>query len=152
MECVIRPLSSADIDSVQDIETRAYPLPWSRSMLATSIGKDDCLGLEVAGKIVAYAFVSYVLDEAHLLNICVDPSFSGKGLGRKLLTVLIARAQQRNSKTFFLEVRVSNQRAIDLYFSEGFNEVGIRPNYYPASQGREDAMLMTLELSVDMQV
>ena len=149
---VIRPLEMIDLDQIFDIEQRAYPLPWTRSMIEKSLGKDDCLGLRFDGALVAYAFVSYVLDEAHLLNICVDPRHTRKGFGRGLLRFLIDRAIKRSVSTFFLEVRASNIQAIDLYFSEGFNEVGVRPNYYPASQGREDAVLMTLELSVEALV
>jgi ribosomal-protein-alanine N-acetyltransferase len=85
-----------------------------------------------------------------LLNLCIDPEYAGQGFGRFLLKEMIRRALERKCMMFFLEVRVSNTHAINLYFSEGFNEVGIRPNYYPAGNGREDAMLMTLDLSVDL--
>ena len=120
-------------------------------MLETSLGKDDCVGVEEGGELIGYAFVSYVLDEAHLLNLCIDPSHKRKGYGRKLLRFIISKAVQKGSKIFFLEVRESNRQAIELYYSEGFNEVGLRPNYYPAAQGRESAVLMTLELSVDLR-
>ena len=147
-----RNLSLEDIEQVLQIETRAYPIPWTYKMLQTSLVKDECLGLELDGVLVGYALVSYVLDEAHLLNICIDPKFKRKGYGRKLLQFVVAKAIERKAIVFFLEVRASNRSAIELYFSEGFNEVGVRPNYYPSSQGREDAVLMTLELSVDIQV
>ncbi|KZZ21640.1 hypothetical protein A3752_00975 [Oleiphilus sp. HI0081] len=147
-----RDLCKADLDAVLNIERRAYPLPWSQKMLETSLGKDDCFGVERAGVLIGYAFVSYVLDEAHLLNICIDPAYARKGFGRKLLQYTVSKAIQKQANVFFLEVRESNRQAIDLYFSEGFNEVGVRPNYYPAAQGKENAVLMTLELSVDLQV
>jgi ribosomal-protein-alanine acetyltransferase len=142
----------SDISDVLEIERRAYPIPWTQKMLETSLGKDDCFGVESGGVLVGYALVSYILDEAHLLNICIDPRYKRKGYGRKLLQFVVAKAIEKSSSTFFLEVRESNRSAIELYFSEGFNEVGVRPDYYPAKDGREDAVLMTLELSVDIQV
>lgn len=147
-----RNLCSSDLASVLVIEKRAYPIPWTQKMLETSLAKDDCFGVELGGVLIGYALVSYVLDEAHLLNICIDPGYKRKGYGRKLLQFAISKAIEKNANVFFLEVRESNQSAIELYFSEGFNEVGLRPNYYPAEQGREDAVLMTLELSIDIQV
>jgi ribosomal-protein-alanine acetyltransferase len=105
----------------------------------------------VGGKLCGHAIISNVLDEVHLLNLCIDPLNSRQGLGRAFLQHLIHRAINRKAVVFFLEVRASNRAAIDLYFSEGFNEVGVRPNYYPAPDGHEDAILMTLELSVDAQ-
>lgn len=147
-----RYLKSSDIESVLLIERKAYPIPWTKSMLETSLAKDVCFGLELDGVLIGYALVSYVLDEAHLLNICIDPSLKRKGYGRRLLQFIITKALERRSTVFFLEVRESNHSAIELYCSEGFNEVGVRPNYYPAKQGREDAVLMTMELTVDQYV
>lgn len=147
-----RALCPSDVEDVLGIERRAYPIPWTQKMLETSLVKDDCFGLEVGGVLIGYALVSYVLDEAHLLNICVDPDFKRRGYGRQLLKFAISKAIEKKSSVFFLEVRESNGSAIELYFSEGFNEVGVRPNYYPAAQGRENAVLMTLELSIDIQV
>jgi ribosomal-protein-alanine acetyltransferase len=141
------------LDEVMVVERLAYPIPWTRSMFETSLASsDECWVLMIDGEIAGYAIVSYILDEAHLLNICIHPNYFRQGLGRKLLQYLIARALDKRKNVFFLEVRISNQSAIDLYFSEGFNEVGVRPNYYPAKSGKEDAVLMTLELSVDERV
>ncbi|MFV1871732.1 MAG: ribosomal protein S18-alanine N-acetyltransferase [Oleiphilus sp.] len=146
----INPMNHAMLDDVMRIEGLAYPFPWKRSMFETSLsGKDSCLVLKLDGVLVGYAIVSYILDEAHLLNICIHPDYEGQGLGRALLKFLLSSAMQNQCSLFFLEVRVSNVRAIELYFSEGFNEVGIRPNYYPGNKGREDAVLMTLDLSVN---
>lgn len=142
-----------DLDCVQIIEDRAYSYPWTRSMFQSSLkSKDLCLKLVVDDQLAGYAILSFILDEAHLLNICVDPCYQGQGLGRKILQELIKIALKKRCVMFFLEVRVSNESARQLYFSEGFNEVGVRPNYYPAAQGKEDAVLMTLDLSVDVVV
>ena len=149
--CLMLP---GDLDEVMAIEHLAYPIPWTRSMFETSLSsKDECWLLKVGDSILGYTIISNVLDEAHLLNICIHPKFSRKGYGRTLLRYVIERAIERKACMFFLEVRVSNKYAINLYFSEGFNEVGIRPNYYPSSKGvSEDALLMTLELSIDQYV
>ena len=147
----IEAMQLGQLSELMQIERQAYPFPWRQSMFESSLAsKDDCHVLISGKKILGYSVVSYVLDEAHLLNLCVNPDYSGQGLGRLLLKAMIQRALEKKCVMFFLEVRVSNMPAINLYFSEGFNEVGIRPNYYPAENGREDAMLMTLDLSVDL--
>ena len=146
----INVMQVSSLACVMEIEKLAYAITWARSLFETSLSSaDECWVLVLNGSIKGYVIISNVLDEAHLLNICIHPKESGKGLGRHLLKFVIEKAISRKASMFFLEVRVSNQHAIDLYFSEGFNEVGVRPNYYPASKGREDALLMTLELSVD---
>lgn len=148
----IRVIGIEDLTKVMEVERLCYPIPWSESVLKDSVvGSNECWLLEYQNKLCGHAVVSYILDEVHLLNICIAPEFNRKGLGRVLLQHLISKAIERNASVFFLEVRASNRSAIDLYFSEGFNEVGLRPNYYPSEvgAGREDALLMTLELSVD---
>ena len=97
-------------------------------------------------KIIAYALVQHVLDEAHLLNICVHPAEQGKGLGRQLLNAVIDAVSLRGSNLMVLEVRRSNRRAQELYLSAGFNEMSVRRGYYPAVQGREDAVMMGMTL------
>jgi len=151
----ISPIGIQDLSQVMVNEKAAYLIPWSQSVFEDSIkGNNECWMIEYQGLLCGHAVVSNILDEAHLLNICISPKFSRKGLGRVLLQYLISKAVERNANVFFLEVRVSNKSAIELYFSEGFNEVGLRPNYYPCEKGggREDALLMTLELSVDQYV
>lgn len=150
---LVEKMGASNLSEILKIERTAYSHPWTQAMFLTSLSSsDDCWLLLSEGKILGYAVVSYVLDEAHLLNFCISPEVSGLGLGRFLLRYLVSKAMERGSKLFFLEVRVSNQHAINLYFSEGFNEVGIRPNYYPSDKGREDAVLMTLDLAVDFFV
>jgi ribosomal-protein-alanine N-acetyltransferase len=148
----IRNIGVKDLSNVMEVERLCYPIPWSESVFKDSVtGSNECWLFEYQGVLCGHAVVSNILDEVHLLNICIAPRFNRKGLGRVLLKHLISTAVERNASVFFLEVRVSNRSAIDLYFSEGFNEVGVRPNYYPSEvgAGREDALLMTLELSVD---
>lgn len=150
-ELSVESMQSSHLHEIMCIERLAYPFPWRQSMFESSLAsRDDCRVIVLDGELLGYSVVSYILDEAHLLNLCISPGYSGQGLGRFLLKTMIQRALEKKCMMFFLEVRVSNTSAINLYFSEGFNEVGIRPNYYPAENGREDAMLMTLDMSVDL--
>ena len=149
----VREMDESKLEEVMAIERSAYEFPWTKSMFGSSLSSnDECCLMYVDDTLVGYSIVSYILDEAHLLNICISPVYEGVGYGRLLLKDLIERARENRSVWFFLEVRESNTRAVNLYFSEGFNEVGVRPNYYPSKKGREDAFLMTLDLSVDVIV
>ena len=84
--------------------------------------------------------------EAHLLNVCIHPDHQGNGFGRQLVKFLIDCARLKNAQRVFLEVRPSNLVAYKLYESIGFNEIGIRENYYPSYLGREDALVLGKEL------
>ena len=143
----LRPLRESDLDAVMAIESRAYPFPWTRGIFR------DCLQaaypawvLLEGGAVGGYAVMSLAADEAHVLNICVAPEHQGRGLGRYLLRALLKQARGRRAERVFLEVRPSNPGAKALYESEGFNEIGRRPRYYPAREGREDAIVMAMEL------
>ena len=92
--------------------------------------------------------VNAVLPEATLFNIAVDPDYQRQGLGRALLEHLIDELEKRGVATLWLEVRASNAAAIALYESLGFNEATIRRNYYPTTDGREDAIIMALPISM----
>ena len=93
--------------------------------------------------------MSIAAGEAHVLNLCTAPERQSRGLGRHLLRALLKTARDHRVQRVFLEVRPSNPQAIALYHSEGFNEIGRRPRYYPAATGREDALVMALELLDD---
>ncbi|MDR1075095.1 MAG: ribosomal protein S18-alanine N-acetyltransferase [Xanthomonadaceae bacterium] len=141
------PLRESDLDEVMEIEIRAYPFPWTRGVF------NDCLRahypgwvLREKGKIVGYAVITLAMGEAHILNICIAPEFQSRGYGRTLLRLLVQQVHDRGGERIFLEVRLSNGHAQVLYHSEGFNEIGRRPRYYPAHHGREDAVVMAMEL------
>lgn len=143
----MRPMFEDDLDAVMDVELRAYPFPWTRNIFL------DCLQagypgrvLLLDGVIAGYGMVSLAADEAHILNVCIDPQVQSRGHGRQLLRELVRVARLRGAARVFLEVRPSNTSAITLYHSEGFNEIGRRPRYYPAENGREDALVMAIEL------
>jgi len=142
-----RPMHADDLDAVMAIEPEIYPFPWSRGNFADSLSAGySCWVAEHAGGIIGYGVLMVVLDEAHLLNVSIARRWQGQGHGRALLQHFIAVARRHGALTMFLEVRPSNTRAIALYESLGFNEFSVRKGYYPAENGREDAVLMGLAL------
>jgi ribosomal-protein-alanine N-acetyltransferase len=136
-----------DLSAVLEIEASAYPYPWSEGIFRDCIRVGyPCMVYEEQGGILAYGVVSIGVGECHILNLCVRPRAQGRGLGRQLLRRLLGIARHRDVDTVTLEVRPSNTRAIGLYIAEGFHEVGRRKDYYPAEQGREDALIMAKTL------
>ncbi|MDP0171453.1 ribosomal protein S18-alanine N-acetyltransferase [Glaesserella parasuis] len=145
---MIEPILENDFDRLFEIEQQAHLVPWAKGTLLNSQGERYLnLKLSVENRIVAFAICQFVLDEATLFNIAVDPAYQGKGYGKQLLQALIAQLQQKQITTLWLEVRASNTTAQKLYFSLGFNEVTVRKNYYPTQDGgRENAVVMALYL------
>ena len=142
-----RPMHESDLDAVMAIEPNIYSHPWSRGNFADSLKAGySCWVYEHEGEVAGYAVLMIVLDEGHLLNISIAKQLQGKGLGRALLEHMIDIARSRGVATMYLEVRPSNLAARSLYESMGFNEFSIRKGYYPADNGREDAILMGLAL------
>jgi len=142
-----RPMTEDDLAEIMDIEHRAYPFPWTHGILRDCMRVGySCWLYEVTGVIHGYGVMSAAAGEAHILNLCVRPESQGQGLGRKIMTHFIALARRHGVDTLLLEVRPSNLAALALYQDMGFNEVGVRKNYYPAEQGREDALILALAL------
>lgn len=145
----LRPMEQADVAEVGSIEREAYAFPWSKGIFT------DCLRaghiawvVEEEGQIHAYSLMTVAAGEAHLLNLCVRPRCHRRGFGRVLLSRMIAEARARAADAIFLEVRPSNRAAIALYRKMGFAEVGTRPGYYPAHDGKEDALILAMQLSM----
>ncbi len=138
----VREMQPRDLAEVLEIERTAYSHPWTlgifRDCLRTGY---HCRVYEAEGRLVGYSVHSVAVGEAHLLNLCVRPECQGRGFGRAMLRRVMREAAARGADTLFLEVRVSNAAARALYESEGFNEVGRRFDYYPALEGREDAVV-----------
>ena len=86
------------------------------------------------------------VDEVHLLNITVDVPYQGQGWGRVMLDAIALWSRSQNAHWLWLEVRTSNTRAQDVYEQYGYRRVGERKNYYPAENGREDAIVMSYKL------
>ncbi len=136
-----------DIDIVLDIERQSNPFPWTIKNFKDCIEKGYySLVLKEAKQVIGFAILSVSTEESHLLNIGLTALRRGQGLGRELLEKMIMAAEVMGSKKIFLEVRVSNIIAIDLYKASGFKEIGLRKNYYRIKDGREDAILMSKSL------
>lgn len=145
----MRAMRSTDLEAVMQIETAAYPYPWTAGIFRDCLlAGHGCWVLERSnGDIIGYGVLSAGAGEAHVLNICVAPWQQGHGHGRHLMQRLIDLARWHRAERVFLEVRPSNPVAQRLYESLGFNEIGRRPNYYPDHNGRrEDAIVMAMEL------
>lgn len=143
----LRPMREDDLIAVHMIEARAYEFPWTPGIFRDCLRADyPAWILHSDNRIVGYFLMSVAAGEAHVLNICIAPEMQGRGLGRRLLHDLLKLARGRGVARVFLEVRPSNANAIALYHDEGFNEIGRRPRYYPAKDGREDALVMAMEL------
>jgi len=137
----------ADLDTVIDIEERSYAFPWTRGIFHDCLHVGyNCWVYEENGRVLAYAVMSIGGGEAHVLTIVVDEKARGRQLGRDMIRHLLNTARKHKVETVLLEVRPSNTVAVNLYQSIGFGEVGVRKGYYPDNGGREDALVMGLDL------
>lgn len=136
-------MTDNDVPEVIAIENKTYKFPWTEGIFRDCLRVGyQCRVLEQGDEIQAYGIISIAAGESHILNICVQPKLRRQGLGRRMLDYLMDEARRTGAETMLLEVRVSNTAAINMYQQAGFNEIGNRPNYYPANDGREDALLM----------
>ncbi|NJM33223.1 MAG: ribosomal protein S18-alanine N-acetyltransferase [Limnobacter sp.] len=138
-----RAMSETDVGAVSLIEQQIYEFPWSPQNFIDSIRagyEAHCLWHDYS--LLGYLVVMRVVDECHLLNLSVRADMQGKGLGKRLLQWAIDWAQSCHMKGMLLEVRPSNTGAQRLYETTGFKLMGVRKHYYPAAQGREDALVL----------
>jgi len=139
----MRPMQDGDIEKVMAVELLAYEFPWTTGNMRDCLKSGYCCWVYLQDdRIIGYAVMSVAAGEANILNLCIHPDMQGHGLGRKLMEQLLMLARQQQADTVFLELRASNRAASSLYDAVGFNEMGVRQNYYPAKKGREDAILM----------
>ena len=142
-----RPMDMEDLEAVMSAEVLIYPYPWTLGNFRDSLSAGySCWMYECEDALVGYGVLMLAAGEAHLLNLGIANDWQRQGLGRKLLQHLIKVARDYHADMMFLEVRPSNKAAIGLYQDIGFNEMGIRKNYYPAHNGREDGILMGMSL------
>ncbi|WP_049621711.1 ribosomal protein S18-alanine N-acetyltransferase [Frateuria defendens] len=143
----IRVMRREDLPAVSAMERASYDFPWSQGIFADCLkAGHPCWVMRVEGELAGYGVLSVGAGEAHVLNLCVGSDWRGRGLGRYLLRRLLDIARWNGAERIFLEVRPSNPVAQALYESVGFAQVGRRPRYYPAKDGREDAIVMGLDL------
>jgi [ribosomal protein S18]-alanine N-acetyltransferase len=143
----IRPLVERDLDPVVEIERAIYEFPWSLGNFRDSLAAGySCWAYHGADGLVGYAVMMIGAGEAHLLNLSIAPACQRRGYGKQLLEHLMAVARSYGARVLLLEVRPSNAAGRALYAAYGFEQVGIRREYYPARGGREDALLLNYPL------
>jgi len=146
-EVAFARLGEPDLGAILDIERGGYSYPWSETQFRDCMGEGyEIWGSFLGGQLTGYIVHWQVLDEAHLMNLCVHRCYKRQGIGRQLLRHWIARMITQRMGELTLEVRWSNLAAQALYRAEGFVPVGERPNYYPDAGEREAASVMKLSL------
>jgi [ribosomal protein S18]-alanine N-acetyltransferase len=155
MSAVFRPveaefesITEACVDAVVTIEHQAYSHPWTRGNFMDSVRSGyQAQMLLAGGQVLGYFVAMKGVDEVHLLNLTVTPECQGQGWGRVMLDALAVWSRGQGAQWLWLEVRVSNQRAQQIYERHGYRRVGERKSYYPDNHGRrEDAVVMSLKL------
>lgn len=142
LEYEILAFTRARLDEVFQIEKKLYPEPWSPQLFKESLEAPMTYGLLLSwqGACVGYAIFQVVFHEGHLLNLAIDSNYQNRGLGSAFLDVVLEESKALGASHMFLEVRPSNQPALRLYRSKGFQQLAVRPNYYADG---EDALIFS---------
>ena len=136
-------MEECHISSIIEIENQSYDYPWSEKIFQDCINHNYlCRVILIDNVLIGYVISSIVQDECHIMNLCIKDDHRRSGYGRYMLDELHKEVIKINCKLVFLECRPSNRSALKLYKSEGYNEIGIRKNYYPAPNGAEDAIML----------
>jgi [ribosomal protein S18]-alanine N-acetyltransferase len=144
---LLRPMDPNDLERVSRIELASYDHPWSLGNFRDSLHAGYSAWVREADcGVIGYYVMMAAAGEAHLLNLTIAPAWRRHGLGRDLLQHCLERARDHHAENLYLEVRASNIAAIALYQSSGFIDLALRHAYYPAREGREDALIMKREL------
>ncbi|MBQ1783883.1 MAG: ribosomal protein S18-alanine N-acetyltransferase [Gammaproteobacteria bacterium] len=145
----IKPLSIADLPLLVVLEQQSHSHPMSEKQLASCLGgRYFAMGAWRGERLLGFAIAETVMDEGTLIDLVVATDVRRSGIARRLLEALLQRWQQAGVVSVFLEVRAGNQAALQLYHDLGFNEIGLRRGYYPAADGREDAVQMAYSLGL----
>lgn len=140
----ITPMRRRHLRSVLRIDAQVYPRPWSQSLYQGELDQPDARRTYVVARsgrqIIGHAGLVFVLDQGHVTTIAVDPSWQGRGVGARLLLVLIRDAIAKGATALTLEVRAGNVAAQTLYQRFGFEPAGVRAGYY--TETGEDAVIM----------
>lgn len=143
----VRAIKPEDIAQIAQIETLCFAMPWSEESIRKDVMENAVARWLVvddgAGRVLAYAAMWFVLDEAHVCNVAVHPENRGRGLGKLVFGALVKLAEENSMSLMELEVRRSNLVAQNLYHSFRFIDVGYRKRYY--EDNKEDALLMFRE-------
>ena len=143
---VVEPMAVTDLPIVHEIERASFTTPWPAHAYRTEIESNRLAHyrvIRVGGRVIGYAGIWVMVDEAHVTTFAVDPAWRRRGVGERLLLAVLDLAIERGAREATLEVRLSNLAARRLYEKYGFRPVGIRARYY--SDDNEDALIMTTE-------
>ena len=144
---LVRDLLEADLPWMATVEREIFGnAAWSEALIHEDwrYGHGRYRGVEVAGKLVAYAVYGFDGDAFHLMNLAVTEAFRGRGIARKLVDEFVAEGRRLGAPDLWLEVAVDNTAALALYASYGFEQVRVRRKYY--QPGDIDGLVMRLEL------
>ena len=147
----VRRMEMHDLGRVMEIEHQSYTMPWTDATFRGLLRRADAdlfVAETAEGALAGYAVAWAVLDQGELGNVAVAPEWRHRGIAHHLLDAVIRRCNERGVKELFLEVRVSNSTARQLYLSYGFRDVGRRRNYY--MEPVEDALVMRKDLDGDV--
>ncbi len=138
----IRLMEERDLCQVERIERETFSMPWSRQSFLDSLKLSHTIYIvaERDGRIAGYCGCYQLLEEAEIVNVAVDKLFRRQGIGRAMLEELMRIGEKQGAFAYTLEVRASNRPAISLYESLGFENFGIRKNFY--EKPVEDAVIM----------
>jgi ribosomal-protein-alanine N-acetyltransferase len=143
----VEPMHEADLGEVMAIERSVYEFPWTAGNFRDSLRAGYQCRVGIAERaVVGYFVMLAAAGEAHLLNLSVAEPLQRQGHGQRLLTAAARLARDAGAGLLYLEVRPSNAAARGLYARNGLREIGVRKNYYPAAHGREDALVLALDL------
>lgn len=143
---IIREMTESDIKSVAQIEQLSFSHPWSEKDIASSFNS-ECNKFYISAeenKITGYIGFCVAADEGYILNVAVRPDFRKNGIGKALVQKILDLACTLKLAFVTLEVRPSNEIAVALYTSLGFQKVGVRKDYYKSPN--ENALLLTKTL------
>jgi ribosomal-protein-alanine N-acetyltransferase len=145
MNLKVREAQESDLFEIMSIAQDSFTIPWSLKSFSEELNNPQSIlaVAEVNGEITGYIIARSVLDEAEILSIAVKSSFRKQGIAANLVTYILEKLKNK-VKTCYLEVRVSNLPAINLYKKFGFKICNLRKNYYLLP--KEDALIMKLEL------
>jgi [ribosomal protein S18]-alanine N-acetyltransferase len=164
MNAILKPITQPEVqfqalttdwlDRVLQIENAVYPHPWSRANFEDSIQTGYQMQVLTSDSthdadILGYFIAMKGFEEVHLLNITVAEPFQRQGWARVMLDALAVWSRGQGAAWLWLEVRANNERALEVYKTQGFKLVSVRQDYYPKgpkANGREDAIVMSLKL------
>ena len=141
-ELLLREMTESDIEAVSKIEEECFSMPWKPDDFREMIERDNMTYVvaEMDGNIIGGAGLRCIVGDGEITNVAITKPHRGMGYSKPMLLELISRGDELGCEAYTLEVRVSNEPAIRLYKSIGFEEAGVRPGFY--EHPREDALIM----------